>query len=85
MGVLTGLLGAAPSALWALGAFTVALAPMLLLVSVWLYTLVFAFSSLWFSHYLLAALQSLRAVPPEDGLKPRGAAAPINPSIPLIP
>jgi len=85
MGVLTGLLGAAPSALWALGAFTVALAPMLLLVSVWLYTLVFAFSSLWFSHYLLAALQSLRAVPPEAGLKPRGPAAPINPSIPLIP
>jgi hypothetical protein len=54
-------------------------------VSVWLYTLVFAFSSLWFSHYLLAALQSLRAVPPEAGLKPRGPAAPINPSIPLIP
>ncbi len=31
-------------------------APLLILVSIWLYTLVFAFSSLWFTHYLLAAL-----------------------------
>jgi hypothetical protein len=29
-------------------------------VSIWLYTLVFAFSSLWFAHYLLAALQRMR-------------------------
>jgi hypothetical protein len=27
---------------------------------VWLYTLLFAFSSLWFAHYLLAALQAER-------------------------
>jgi hypothetical protein len=85
MGVLTGLLGAAPSALWALGAFTVALAPMLLLVSVWLYTLVFAFASLWFTHYLLAALQSLRAVPPVAALKPREPSTPFNPRLPLNP
>ena len=31
-----------------------------ILVSIWLYTLVFAFSSLWFAHYLLAVLQRLR-------------------------
>ena len=30
---------------------------MLILVSIWIYTLVFAFSALWFAHYLLAALQ----------------------------
>lgn len=61
IGVLCGYLGAAPSLLWALGAFTLILAPLLLAVSVWLYTLVFAFSSLWFAHYLLAALSALRA------------------------
>jgi len=29
-------------------------------VAIWIYTLVFAFSSLWFSHYCLAALEQLR-------------------------
>jgi hypothetical protein len=60
MGVLTGYLGAAPSLLWAMSALTLVLAPVLILVSIWLYTLVFAFSALWFAHYLLAALQDLR-------------------------
>lgn len=61
IGIISGYLGAAPAALWALGAFTVILAPLMLVVSVWLYTMVFAFSSLWFAHYLLAALQIQRA------------------------
>lgn len=60
MGVLSGYLGAAPSLLWASGAMFVALAPLLVPVAIWLYTLVFAFASLWFSHYALAALQKLR-------------------------
>ncbi|MGH6647241.1 EI24 domain-containing protein [Aquabacterium sp.] len=65
MGVISGYLGAAPSALWAvLGAFSVVVAPLLIVASVWVYTLVFAFSSLWFSHYLLTALRDLRAVEP---------------------
>jgi hypothetical protein len=29
-------------------------------VAIWIYTLVFAFSSLWFAHYCLAALELLR-------------------------
>ena len=60
IGVVCGALGAAPSLLWAVSALTLVLAPLLILVSIWLYTLVFAFSSLWFAHYLLAALQRLR-------------------------
>ena len=55
IGVVAGYLGAAPSLLWALSALTVVLAPMLIPLSVWLYTLVFAFSALWFVHYCLAA------------------------------
>jgi hypothetical protein len=39
----------------------VALAPLLVPVAIWIYTLVFAFSSLWFAHYTLAALQKMRA------------------------
>lgn len=61
MGVLSGYLGAAPSLLWASGAMFVALAPLLVPVAIWVYTLVFAFASLWFAHFALTALQRLRA------------------------
>jgi hypothetical protein len=60
IGVLSGYLGAAPSVLWASGAMFVAMAPILVPVAIWIYTLVFAFSSLWFAHYTLAALEQLR-------------------------
>ena len=61
MGVIAGYLGAAPAALWALGVLALALAPFILLLSVWIYTLVFAFAALWFAHFLLPALSALRA------------------------
>jgi hypothetical protein len=64
MGVVCGYLGAAPSLIWAVSAMALALAPLLVLVSIWLYTLVFAFSTAWFSHYALAALQARRAAEP---------------------
>jgi hypothetical protein len=60
IGVLSGYLGAAPSLIWASGAMFVAAAPVLVPVAIWIYTLVFAFSSLWFAHYCLAALDQLR-------------------------
>ena len=60
IGVVTGYLGAAPSLLWASGALFVVAFVILVPVAIWVYTLVFAFSSLWFAHYSLAALQSLR-------------------------
>lgn len=61
MGVVAGYMGAVPTLLWAAGAATLVLAPLLLVVSVWLYTLVFAFAAAWFAHYALAELQALRA------------------------
>ncbi len=63
MGVVTGFLGAAPSLIWASGAMFIVAAPLLVPLAIWIYTLVFAFASLWFAHYLLAALERLRAVP----------------------
>ena len=61
MGVLTGYLGPAPSLVWAFGAlFAVTFFVFLVPLAIWIYTLVFAFSSLWFTHYCLAALQALR-------------------------
>ena len=57
----------------------VALAPVLVPLSIWLYTLIFAFSSLWFTHYCLAALERLRAEgggrPPGDAFTPVAADA----------
>jgi hypothetical protein len=61
IGVITGYLGAAPSLVWASGWVFVAAAPVLIPVAIWIYTLVFAFSALWFAHYGLSALQALRA------------------------
>lgn len=72
MGVVCGYLGAVPSLLWAFSAATLIFAPLLVVLSVWLYTLVFAFASCWFAHYLLAALQRLR----EGGEAGQGPAAP---------
>jgi len=64
MGVVCGYLGAAPSLIWAVSAMTIVLAPFVVLLAIWLYTLVFAFSTAWFAHYALAALQASRAAEP---------------------
>lgn len=72
IGVLCGFLGAAPGIVWASGVVFAAAFMVLIPVAIWIYTLVFAFSSLWFTHYGLAALQQLRARQP--------AAAPATPA-----
>ena len=60
IGVFCGYLGAAPSLIWASGALFAAAFVILVPLAIWIYTLVFALSSLWFAHYCLAALQALR-------------------------
>ena len=65
MGILCGYLGAVPSLIWAVSGVTaVIFAPFVVLLAIWLYTLVFAFSTAWFTHYALAALQARRAAEP---------------------
>jgi hypothetical protein len=69
IGVLCGYLGAAPSIVWASGLLFAAAFFVLVPLAIWIYTLVFAFSALWFAHYCLDALAQLRlqraaAVPP---------------------
>ncbi len=60
IGMVGGYLGAAPGLLWASGVMTV-MAVFLVPIAIWIYTLVFALSSLWFAHFSLAALQALRS------------------------
>lgn len=72
MGVVTGMMGAAPSLIWASGALFAAAFVVLIPVAVWIYTLVFVFSALWFVHFLLQALDEMRHEPlsamnPEQG------------------
>ncbi len=79
IGVVTGLMGAVPSLLWASGAFFAAFFVFLVPMAIWIYTLVFAFSSLWFAHFALAALHALRAEPLHaavDGVLPAVPASP---------
>ena len=61
IGVLCGYLGAAPSIVWASGLLFAAGFFVLVPIAIWIYTLVFAFSALWFAHYCLDALAQLRA------------------------
>ena len=75
MGVLSGYLGAAPSLLWASGAMFIALAPLLVPVAIWIYSLVFAFASLWFAHYALAVLAQMRGASAIEVLDPEPAPA----------
>jgi hypothetical protein len=63
MGVISGYLGASPSVVWAMGAGFAPAFIILVPLAIWIYTLVFAFASLWFTHYCLAALQALRTEP----------------------
>lgn len=89
MGVISGYLGAAPSLLWASGAMFIALAPLLVPVAIWVYTLVFAFASLWFAHFTLSALQRLRTAAGVEVVDaeatPPGEALPMLPTEPAPP
>lgn len=58
--LLCGLACALPTLAWALGASALVLAPLLMPLLLWAYTILFAFASLWFTHFLLSALQRLR-------------------------
>ncbi len=80
MGVVSGLMGAAPSLVWASGALFAAAFVILVPVAIWIYTLVFAFSSLWFAHFGLAALQALRDEPLQAAVDEVLPAAPAGAS-----
>jgi hypothetical protein len=67
MGIISGYIGIAPSVVWASGmVFTIGFV-VLVPIAVWIYAITFAFSSLWFIHFCLAALQQLRIENGEPG------------------
>ncbi len=78
MGLLSGYMSAAPSLLWASGAVFAAAFVILVPIVIWVYTVVFAFSSLWFAHFCLAALNALRTEAARDGKDAGGASDAID-------
>jgi len=62
IGFVSGLAGALPGIAWMGGALlSLLLFPVLAMVSVWLYIMIFLFAGLWFQYYCLQALEELRA------------------------
>lgn len=84
MGVLCGYLGASPSLVWAMGAGFVPAFVLLVPVAIWIYTLVFAFALLWFTHYCLAALHELRQRGDQTAFPDGGANATVLDATVLI-
>jgi hypothetical protein len=61
IGTISGLLGALPGVVWIGGAIlSVVLFPVLAVLSIWLYLIIFIFTGLWFQYYCLQALADLR-------------------------
>jgi hypothetical protein len=61
IGTLSGLAGALPGIAWIGGALiSVVLFPVLAIVAIWLYIVIFIFTGLWFQYYCLQALADLR-------------------------
>jgi len=60
MGIASGMLGVVPTFFWATSALALILFPIVSFVALWIYSLIFVFAALWFSHFLLDALKELR-------------------------
>ncbi len=67
IGILVAALGVVPTLIWVGGAvITVVFAPVFAIVTLWLYVLIFTYSSLVFAHFGLDALGRLRAQTPAE-------------------
>ncbi|QWE09775.1 EI24 domain-containing protein [Polynucleobacter sp. es-EL-1] len=60
MGIISGMLGAVPTFFWATSALALVLFPIVSFVALWVYSVIFVFAALWFTHFLLDALKVLR-------------------------
>tara|TARA_R110001599_G_scaffold171353_1_gene362205 strand:+ start:205295 stop:206122 length:828 start_codon:yes stop_codon:yes gene_type:complete len=60
IGAIAGAMGAAPTLLWLGGALSVIFFPLLAGAAIWLYVLVFVFTGLWFQHFCMEELATMR-------------------------
>ncbi|MGZ2745391.1 EI24 domain-containing protein [Burkholderia stagnalis] len=63
IGIATGLLGTVPTFIWVSSVWMMVLFPFVAAAMIWVYAFILVFSALWFGHYCLRALETLRATP----------------------
>ena len=73
MGIVCGFLCGVPSMIWTLSLQLIIFAPFIMVGVIWLYTMIFTFSALWFTHYALSVLADLRRA--EDAMRATRHAA----------
>ncbi|TAL99681.1 MAG: EI24 domain-containing protein [Paraburkholderia sp.] len=61
IGIVSGLLGSLPTAIWVSSAWLVVLFPAVAALTIWIYAFILVFTALWFGNYCLRALQRMRA------------------------
>jgi hypothetical protein len=61
IGIVCGFLCGVPSLIWTISIKMIILAPIIMPGVLWLYTMIFTFSALWFAHYTLPVLATLRS------------------------
>ncbi|MDH5856011.1 EI24 domain-containing protein [Lampropedia aestuarii] len=82
IGIICGFLGAMPSIVWASGLIFALAFFVLIPAAVWLFTWVFALTSLWYAHYCLAVVAERRGAQalvaePEVPSAPASGVAPV--------
>jgi hypothetical protein len=80
MGILVGFMGAGPGLVWASGVMFAVGFVLLVPLAIWVYTAVFVFSSLWFTHFCLTALSDLR----REGSLAQAPGAVLEPVLPVM-
>jgi hypothetical protein len=60
IGIVSGLLGSLPTAIWVSSAWLVVFFPVMAAVTIWIYAFILVFTALWFGNYCLRALQRMR-------------------------
>jgi hypothetical protein len=66
IGVVSGLLGSLPTAIWISSAWLVVIFPVVAALTIWIYAFILVFTALWFGNYCLRALQRMRAETPHN-------------------
>jgi hypothetical protein len=82
MGIVTGFLCGVPSMIWTISITFLILAPIIMVGVIWLYTMIFTFSALWYTHYALSVLATLRAA--EVAMRAVQPAMPGPPDLQLV-
>ena len=78
IGVVSGLLGSLPTAIWVSSAWLVVLFPVMAALTIWIYAFILVFTALWFGNYCLHALARMRAEAPPGAASESPLGSPVG-------